>query len=218
MTIDAAWEKIFSERPWGKYPSEDVIRFVARHFYKAPDRKQVRILDLGCGGGSQTWYMAREGFDVYSIDGSPSAIKQTQHLLADNNLTANLQVGDVAHLNYPDNYFDAVIDCMTITTNTWEDILTIHHQIKRVLKPKGKFFGIKLGADCSGAKSATSVSQNTFQDINNPFITPGIRAHLFTLDEINELLQDYENIDITRLVKYHNDDIGAQIIVSGQLK
>ncbi|ELB7666084.1 SAM-dependent methyltransferase, partial [Campylobacter upsaliensis] len=32
------WEEIFSKKEWGKYPSESVIRFIARNFYNAKDR------------------------------------------------------------------------------------------------------------------------------------------------------------------------------------
>ncbi|MEI9897627.1 MAG: hypothetical protein WDN28_28155 [Chthoniobacter sp.] len=49
---DPVWERLFREQEWGKYPPEHVIRFVARNFYKAPDRKQVRLLDLGGGTGA----------------------------------------------------------------------------------------------------------------------------------------------------------------------
>ncbi len=40
------WEKVHHDREWGKYPSEPVIRFVARNYYKL-DRNHVKILDFG---------------------------------------------------------------------------------------------------------------------------------------------------------------------------
>lgn len=43
------WEKIHKEQEWGKYPSESVIRFIARNYYKTK-RENVKILDFGCGG------------------------------------------------------------------------------------------------------------------------------------------------------------------------
>ena len=41
------WEGIFSSREWGKYPSETLIRFIARNFYNVSDRKAINILELG---------------------------------------------------------------------------------------------------------------------------------------------------------------------------
>lgn len=63
------WEKIHSTQEWGRYPSETVIRFIARNYYKT-EREKIKILDFGCGAGAHTWYLAREGFDVYAFDGS----------------------------------------------------------------------------------------------------------------------------------------------------
>ncbi|EAI6148112.1 SAM-dependent methyltransferase, partial [Campylobacter jejuni] len=34
------WEQIFSKKEWGKYPSENVIRFIARNFYNVQDRSK----------------------------------------------------------------------------------------------------------------------------------------------------------------------------------
>lgn len=60
------WEKIHSTQEWGRYPSETVIRFIARNYYKT-EREKIKILDFGCGAGAHTWYLAREGFDVYAF-------------------------------------------------------------------------------------------------------------------------------------------------------
>ena len=80
-TWDPGWEQIFSSREWGKYPPEHVIRFIARSFYGVPDRKEVRLLEPGCGPGANIWFMAREGFTVSGIDGSATSIKQADERL-----------------------------------------------------------------------------------------------------------------------------------------
>jgi hypothetical protein len=49
---DPLWEQIFNTREWGKYPPEHAVRFVARNFYRVPYRKQVRLLEVGCGPGA----------------------------------------------------------------------------------------------------------------------------------------------------------------------
>lgn len=55
----------YTRKGHGGYPSEQIICFAARNYYEE-DRKQVKILDFGCGGGSHTWYLVREGFDAYT--------------------------------------------------------------------------------------------------------------------------------------------------------
>lgn len=49
-TFIKEWEEIHNNMEWGKYPSENVIRFIARNYYNE-DRGRIKILDFGCGGG-----------------------------------------------------------------------------------------------------------------------------------------------------------------------
>ena len=56
--FDERWEEIHSNEELGRYPSEDVIRFVARNLYKK-DRFSTKVLDFVCGAGSNTWYLAK---------------------------------------------------------------------------------------------------------------------------------------------------------------
>lgn len=49
-SFDETWEEIHKTQEWGKYPTEHVIRFIARNYYKK-ERSKIRILDFGCGGG-----------------------------------------------------------------------------------------------------------------------------------------------------------------------
>jgi 2-polyprenyl-3-methyl-5-hydroxy-6-metoxy-1,4-benzoquinol methylase len=104
--MDPIWEEKFQTEEWGKYPPERVIRFVARNFYASPDRQAIRLLDAGYGPGACTWYMAREGFRVAGIDGSPTAIKRANERLRTEGLSADLQVGDYVVLPWPDEFFD----------------------------------------------------------------------------------------------------------------
>ena len=97
-SFDETWEEIHASQEWGKYPSEPVIRFVARNFYNK-DRKSVKILDFGCGGGSHTWYLAKEKFDTYAFDGSKSAVKKVKNRLDQENLHADLRVSDALELD-----------------------------------------------------------------------------------------------------------------------
>ena len=98
-SFDMVWEKIHATQEWGKYPSEPVIRFVARNYGKM-DRDSIKILDFGCGGGSHTWYLAREGFDVYAFDGSKSAVRKVGERLGQEGLAADLRVRDALELDY----------------------------------------------------------------------------------------------------------------------
>jgi ubiquinone/menaquinone biosynthesis C-methylase UbiE len=114
---DNVWDDVFANQEWGKYPSESLIQFIARNYYKL-DRKTVRILEVGCGTGANVWFVAREGFAAYGIDGSAIAINKAAKRMSDEGIgNVSLVVGDIIKLPYEDNFFDAVIDNECIYSN-----------------------------------------------------------------------------------------------------
>ena len=72
------WEKLHRQarfRP--RYPHEQVVTWVFRNF----DRDATppsRILDLGCGGGRHSIFLASEGFDTWSCDLSSVGLQESQ--------------------------------------------------------------------------------------------------------------------------------------------
>ena len=54
----------------------------------------IKVLEIGCGTGSNIWFLAREGFDVFGLDGSQTAILKTREKLDREQLSAELNVGD----------------------------------------------------------------------------------------------------------------------------
>lgn len=197
-SFDNIWEDVHSKEEWGQYPSEDVIRFIARNYYKS-DRNNIKILDFGCGAGSNTWYMAREGFDVYGFDGSVSAVKKCKARLASENLTASLKTADALETGYEDNFFDCVIDSAVICSNTLEAIKKMYESIYFMLKPGGKLFttGLFTIRSLSGDESKVDMGDNTYRDFNEGIFKNRGTIHLYdSPDEIKAMLSEYGFHDI----------------------
>lgn len=218
MAFDQTWEQIFRTRSWGKYPSEDVIRFIASRFKSSSDRGSIRILDLGCGGGAHTWFLAREGFETYGIDGSESAIRQTEMLLQREGVKANLAIGDFIQLDYPEEFFGAIIDSNAIQHNRLSDIRLIHDKIWKLLKPGGYFCGIMINTQTSGWQDAEKLEENTFRNFKGGAIQRELLVHFFTEPEVRELMSGYEELTIettTRTVNNGKDRFG-HFVVAGR--
>jgi 2-polyprenyl-3-methyl-5-hydroxy-6-metoxy-1,4-benzoquinol methylase len=218
MAFDENWEQIFKSRGWGKYPSEDVIRFIALTFKNEVERSQIRILDLGCGGGSHTWFLAREGFETYGIDGSESGIKQAKALLDYNGLKANLTVGDFTHLNYPEKFFDVIIDSSAVQHNTMPNVQNIHRQIHALLKPGGSFCGIMINTLTSGWQNAEKIEENTYTNFKSGPIQRDLLVHFFTEEEISKLMDEYEEFNLERTTRTVNNgkDQYGHFVVTGR--
>jgi ubiquinone/menaquinone biosynthesis C-methylase UbiE len=200
MSWDSVWEEIFSSRPWGKYPSEDVIRFVARNYYQVLNRDSVQILEVGCGTGANLWYVAREGFAAYGIDGSSTALRICRDRMDAEvpGWKGALTTGDVCNLAWEDEFFDAVIDNECIYANQYDDARKIYKEIHRVLKPGGKLFSKTFASGSEGDGTGTKVGHNAWLAAKGPLAGKGVSR--FTAEsEFDGLLTPLKIVSIERV-------------------
>lgn len=205
-TFDDIWEDIHNEYTWGKYPSEEIIRFVARNYYNK-DRKSTKILDVGCGTGAVTWYLAREKFNAYGFDGSKTAVENAKKRMKEENLNAVIFVSDAAEVPYEDEYFDAVIDSAVIYANTLSGIKTILRECYRLLKKDGKIFSTGLfQVGMTGYNTGEKIEENTFRELTEGSLAHRGTVHFFTKEEIIDLWTDagFKNIKIDYLTRTDN--------------
>jgi len=206
MSWDHVWERIFRTRDWGRYPPEELIRFVAKHLYSAPDRKQVRILEIGCGAGANIWFLAREGFDVYGIDGSKTAILKAEQRLQEEGLKAHLQVGDIISLAelYSPNHFDAVVDVACLQHNRMGAVQAIVDQIVTVINGGGKVFSMMVVVGSWGHGLGKEIEPGTFADIREEPLQGAGLCHFFTLGEVQRLFKRFSDVQIEYSVRSLN--------------
>jgi ubiquinone/menaquinone biosynthesis C-methylase UbiE len=180
MGWDETWEHFYLGNRGNQYPEPVIIRFIARRFFGPEPRSSVNILDLGCGRGAHLWFLAREGFNAYGIDGSSSAVERARKALGRENLSANLEVGDFRSLPYPTAFFDAVIDAAAIQHNDPDSIPGILDEIHRVLKDGGRYFGMLIESD-------VELSDKRFL------------THYFTRDSLKSLFSCFQRLTVDHL-------------------
>lgn len=200
----AYWESLFASRPWGTYPPEELIRFIARSFRSMGDKSAVQVLEIGCGPGPNIWYLAREGFSVAGIDCSPTAIRQAQERLKREGLPSDpprvdLRVGDFSRLPWENEYFDAVVDIEALYANTLDGIKASVTEVWRTLKPGGHFFGRMFGDATMGSKSGELVEPGTRRKPTEGPCAGNEIAHFFTREELQELFSDFSELSIDYL-------------------
>lgn len=214
-SFDNEWEQIHSTSEWGAYPSEHVIRFVARRYYKLK-RDEIKILDFGCGAGNHVWYLAREGFDTYGFDGSASAIKKAVNKLDKEHLQAHLQVSDALEINYEKDFFDAVIDSACIYSNKVADIKMMYHNIFEILKTGGQMLTICFGKETDGYTTGEEIENGTYVNIQSGNLAGRGTAHFFDKKEIIEIIENagFRDISVDEVIYTDNQAKVHQYVIS----
>ncbi len=140
QTFDPIWEEKYASGHSQNYPWDAVVSFVFRNLPDKP-KKEVRILEVGCGTASNLWFAAREGFYVAGVDGSPSAIAKAKQRFETEGLSADLRVADfITSLPFDDSSFDLAIDRSALVCVGLNNGRKAVNEIHRVLRPGGKFF------------------------------------------------------------------------------
>lgn len=188
-SFNQEWKIIHSTQEWGMYPTEHVIRFIARNYYNVPDRSKVKILDFGCGTGAHTWYLAREGFDAYAFDGSESAIRRAKERFEREHLNAQFKVLDALEVDYPDAYFDAVVDNVCVYGNVLQNIHAMYSNIYRMLKPHGKLLSTCFGKRTDGYGTGKAQEKDTYVEITEGALIGRGTTHFYNKDELREVME-----------------------------
>lgn len=73
-------------------------------------KRPKKVLELGCGIGRNSRYMARQGLQVTGVDFSPVAIGKARSRVAQDIAKPTFLVGDVTNLNDLEALFDVSLD------------------------------------------------------------------------------------------------------------
>lgn len=102
-------------------------------------------LDLGCGAGTYSLYMARRGYQVTAVDFMPQAIEMLRRRAANEGLTINAVQADISTWNCEEQ-FDVVLDVGCLHTPHTVDRHVYKQQLLKWLAPGGDFVLLHFGS------------------------------------------------------------------------
>jgi ubiquinone/menaquinone biosynthesis C-methylase UbiE len=132
-----------------------------------------RLLELGCGAGNMTIWLAERGYEAYGVDISPAAIEWAREKALEGEQAVNFSVTDVLDLAaYPDGFFDFVFDGHCLHCIIGKDRERLLATVRRVLKPRGYFLVDTMcgPVDASQLPGYDPVSRSTYMVILRPAI------------------------------------------------
>ncbi|MDP4090934.1 MAG: class I SAM-dependent methyltransferase [Bacillota bacterium] len=147
------WDDFYSNKernvPFFKgVPDENLISYVRSGIFKPG-----RILDIGCGNGRNSIYLAKLGFQVDAVDFSEASIEWAREVAAEEKVHISFYCQSIFDFELQTNYYDYIYDagCLHhIKPHRRKQYLQIIYQ---ALKPEGYFaltcFKLKGGANVS---------------------------------------------------------------------
>jgi cyclopropane fatty-acyl-phospholipid synthase-like methyltransferase len=99
-----AWYR-YGTPPWVMGPRDDLVAVIEDG--RLPPG---RALDLGCGAGDNSCYLAEHGFDVTGVDFAASAVERARAQADERGLSARFVEGDLTNLQGIEGPFDVLVD------------------------------------------------------------------------------------------------------------
>lgn len=163
MDFKNSWDELHKQpqfRP--KYPDDRVVAWTFRNFPRKAG-KQIQILDVGCGAGRHSIFLATEGYKPSACDFSKVGVEETERRFREAGLTVTAAVCEADELAFPDESFDGALVYGTYTYLPYERFVQAVSELRRVLKPGGKALVMTRTTRDSRVQHAEKLGRSTYR-------------------------------------------------------
>lgn len=134
---ESMYEKPLEDLPWEiKEAPQELVNYVNAY----PARSNNKALDLGCGTGNFSFFLAQKGYQVVGVDYSTKALAIANKTNAKLNLPVKFIEADVTHLNtkLAGEKFDFILDYKVLHHLDNDAVQDYATQCISLLKKSGK--------------------------------------------------------------------------------
>lgn len=218
MSFDNSWEekvyaagKSINQYPYGELVSVffNSLKFLSQD--KLKNKKNVKVLEIGCGAGNNLWFIDEQGFDTYGIDGSETGCEFARKILSLRNSDATITKAYFNNLPFEDNSIDIIIDREATCCSTLSELKKTWVEANRVLKRGGLVISFLFSDDnpyCIKANNneceCTKLDHNTFTNYKEGSFEDLGKVHFTSYEEIFEI---FDFCDIQFINKHKNETV-----------
>jgi len=149
------WEAIHKSRDWGTWPSEDLALFLRKHgAHLKKDRRVPEAVDLGCGTGANTRFIASHGYKVLGIDASQTALDKAMLITPGSPIHKNRGAGVTLYINSKiediqskQKRFDLIVDVCSLQHGTFRDAKIASWMVHDNLRHGGYFYTMLVASE-----------------------------------------------------------------------
>ena len=183
------WELAWKEGRWKELSPP--LPAVAEFADSLKDRGSIRVLDLGCGAGRHTLFLAKHSFQVTALDVSETALRELQRRVDKVNLK-NVAVvkHEMLELPFVDEYFDAIVSTNVLHHGTTAEIKRTLGELFRIMKEGAAGFIITLSKQDFRYGDGEKIEPDTYRFTDGD--EKGIVHHFFDERELRSLFNRFE--------------------------
>lgn len=192
------WKELHSnyqEQNWVDKPS--IFAETAIQYFP----KSGKILELGAGHGQDSFFFARQGYDVLSSDIEIASLDQnfTKQSETIQSRVKTLQLDLRNPLPFPDQSLDVVYGHLSLHYFDTETTWFIINEIRRILKPEGVFAFLANSVSDPEYATGQSLEEDFFQ-INK------VTKRYFSIASTRRFTQDFQISLLDNLGKTYKDE------------
>ncbi len=158
--------------------------------------KLERVIDLGCGTGRHSLYMADKGFYVHAIDEAETALEHLRMASGDRNIKiSRFSLGDLSGI---DEKYDLGVCVNVLGHGKISELERMFGEIDRVIVKGGSLFLIVTPArfiDYVRLPGTVEIEKNSYLGIDAP--DGDIVHHFYSEEELRSLLKNYDDVRIS---------------------
>jgi SAM-dependent methyltransferase len=174
------WAKSWQDLPWAH--AEPTL-FLAEICQR---RKPGRALDIGCGAGTDSVYLATRGWEVTSLDFMPKALEFTARRAQDAGVSIHPVEADISEWVVP-HPFDLVLDHGLLHNMDPVRYPAYRERVLQSIAPDGDFVLLhwhpRYAGQPSGRMGPTRVDRNEILG----FFAPDLQERFFAREEFEDL-------------------------------
>jgi len=198
VRIRPYWEEYYSTLERLPRRLKSLAQFVVDALPTFRQYNVERVLDLGCGAGRHSIFLAKKSFDTIGIDVSKSALRIARKWVQrERLLNVDFVRATMTNIPFRDCCFGAVVSVSVIHHAVVKDIEATLNEIYRILDRNGCFLANVISVEDPRYGTGQKVENNTFR-ILEAFEEKRFEElhHFFTKTEVFKLLTDFAKTDV----------------------
>ncbi|MCX6804281.1 MAG: class I SAM-dependent methyltransferase [Candidatus Diapherotrites archaeon] len=146
--MNKKFESIYQKPESAPWTFKKIPKEIKELVQKGILRKGIRVLEVGCGEGHHSIFLARHGLNILAIDSSRKAIEFAKENVSKENIPVEFSQPDYHEIHKLKEKFDFIFDWRFLHEITNEnDRIKYLEEISQHLKPNGMYLSVSFSGD-----------------------------------------------------------------------